>query len=36
VADIQGKHVVSWQWQDTWYTAVSNHSGDVIAAMLPR
>lgn len=36
VADIQGKHVVSWQWQDTWYTAVSNHSGDAIAAMLPR
>ncbi len=36
VADIQGKHVVSWQWEDTWYTAVSNHSGDVIAAMLPR
>lgn len=36
VADIQGKHVVSWQWDDTWYTAVSNHSGDVIAAMLPR
>jgi hypothetical protein len=36
IADIQGKHVVSWQWQDTWYTAVSNHSGDVIAAMLPR
>lgn len=36
VADIQGKHVVSWQWQDTWYTAVSNHSGEVIAAMLPR
>jgi hypothetical protein len=36
VADIKGKHVVSWQWQDTWYTAVSNHSGDVIAAMLPR
>lgn len=35
VADINGKHVVSWQWQDTWYTAVSHHSGDVIAGMLP-
>jgi len=35
VVDINGKHVVSWQWQDTWYTAVSHHSGDVIAGMLP-
>lgn len=35
VSDINGKHVVSWQWQDTWYTAVSHHSGDVIAGMLP-
>lgn len=35
IKDIQGKHVVSWKWGDTWYTAVSHHDGEVLASMLP-
>lgn len=36
VKDINGKHVVSWKWGDYWYTAVSNHNGqDLIALVDP-
>lgn len=36
VKDIKGKHVVSWKWGDYWYTAVSNHNGnDLIALVEP-
>lgn len=31
-----GHDVVSWKWDDVWYSAVSKHQGDVIAAMLPH
>lgn len=34
--DISGTHVLSWKWDDVWYSAVSRHHGDVIAAMLPH
>lgn len=34
--DISGTHVLSWKWNDVWYSAVSRHHGDVIAAMLPH
>ncbi|MCH8567329.1 MAG: zf-HC2 domain-containing protein [Balneolales bacterium] len=30
------RDVVSWKWDDVWYTAVSDHEGDIIAAMLPH
>lgn len=36
IADISGMDVVSWKWGDVWYSAVSHHSGEVIAAMLPH
>jgi len=35
IKDIAGKHVVSWLWEDTWYAGISNHDGNVLAAMLP-
>ena len=36
VKNIKGKHVVSWKWGDYWYTAVSNHNGnDLIALVEP-
>jgi len=36
VKNINGKHVVSWKWGDYWYTAVSNHNGnDLIALVEP-
>jgi len=36
ISDIDGKHVVSWKWGDYWYTAVSNHNGnDLIALVEP-
>ncbi|REL24110.1 hypothetical protein DYD21_20080 [Rhodohalobacter sp. SW132] len=34
VKDIEGKHVVSWKWGDYWYTAVSNHNGNDLIALL--
>ncbi|CAN5116568.1 hypothetical protein BH23BAC3_BH23BAC3_09700 [soil metagenome] len=36
IKEIEGKHVVSWKWGEYWYTAVSNHNGeDLIALMQP-
>ncbi|HKL14835.1 MAG TPA: hypothetical protein VJ915_04330 [Balneolaceae bacterium] len=36
IKNINGKHVVSWKWGDYWYTAVSNHNGnDLIALVQP-
>lgn len=36
IKEIGGKHVVSWKWHDIWYSAISNHDGETIAAMLPK
>lgn len=33
---VNNHEVVSWQWHDVWYTAVSNHDGDIVASMLPH
>jgi len=35
IKDIDGKHTVSWKWGDVWYVGVSDHNGEVLAAMLP-
>jgi len=34
VNDINGTHVVSWKWDDNWYSAVSNHNGHDLAALV--
>lgn len=34
IKDFNGKHVVSWKWGDYWYTAVSNHNGNDLVALL--
>lgn len=33
---VNDHEVVSWQWHDVWYTAVSNHDGEIVASMLPH
>lgn len=33
---VNNHEVVSWQWHDVWYTAVSNHDGEIVASMLPH
>lgn len=34
ISNINGKHVVSWKWDNTWYTAISNHNGKILASMV--
>jgi len=33
---VNGHDVISWKWGEVWYTAVSEHTGDVLASMLPH
>ncbi|MCH8496309.1 MAG: hypothetical protein LAT57_11865 [Balneolales bacterium] len=35
IKDIDGKHIVSWKWNGTWYSGISHHDGEVLASMLP-
>lgn len=36
IKTVNNHDVVSWKWGEVWYTAVSGHSGDMLAAMLPH
>jgi hypothetical protein len=34
IQNVNGKHVVSWKWDNVWYAAISNHSGDKLASLI--
>lgn len=36
IINIDNRDIVSWKWDNDWYTAVSFHDGEVIAGMLPH
>ncbi|MCC5932627.1 MAG: sigma-E factor negative regulatory protein [Candidatus Cyclonatronum sp.] len=36
IKKFNGHDVVSWKWNDVWYAGISQHDGQILAAMLPH